>query len=219
MNIINKFTLKAAVLCLGVTMMTSCNHNADNTNTNTEHKEDPKDQAQNANEQKFDNQGEKDADRLTEAHMANLYEIMAAENAASKATTSEVKKLAEMIKTAHAKMDKNLTELAAKKNITIPADLTDEEKRKMDKLTEKTGIDYDKEFTEQMKSKHEDAIKMMEKTSDKAEDADIKQFAANAIPELRSHLTMIESCWNNIKDMKDNDHTAKHNDHKAHASK
>ena len=212
MNIINKFTLKTAALCLGVTLATSCSNN------NAHKEEDPKDQAENMNEQKFDNQGEKDADRLTEAHMANLYEIMAAENAATKATTGEVKKLAEMIKTAHVKMDKDLMDLAAKKNVTLPADLTDEEKRKMDKLTEKSGIDYDKEFTEQMKNKHEDGIKLMEKTSEKAEDADIKQFAANAIPELRSHLTMVENCWNSIKDMKDNDHTAKtHTDHNKHA--
>lgn len=194
----NKFTLNAAVLCLGVTLLTSC--------SNSHKEEDPKEEAKDMNEQKFDSQGEKDADRLSEAHMGNLYEIMASENAAGKASTGEVKKLAEMIKTAHTKMDKDLMEFAAKKNITLPADLTDEEKRKMDKLTEKSGMDYDKEYTEQMKNKHEDAIKMLEKASDKAEDPDVKQFAANAIPEVRSHLTMIETCWNNIKDMKDNDH-------------
>lgn len=215
MNIINKFTLKAAVLCLGITLTTSC--------ADTTHKEeDPKDQAEDMNAEKFDNKGEKDADRLAEAHMGNLYEIMASENAASKATTAEVKKLAEMIKTAHTKMGKDLTDLAARKNITLPADLTDEQKRDMDKLNEKTGVDFDKEYTEQMKNKHDDAIKSYEKIADKAEDADIKQWAANSVPEVQSHLTMIESCWNNIKDMKDKDHKDndhKDNDHKDHAKK
>lgn len=213
MNIINKFTLKAAATCLGLALITSCSNNK-----NAHKEEDPKDQAEHMNEQKFDNQGEKDADRVSKAHMMNLFEIMAAENAATKATTSEVKKLAEMIKTAHTKMDKELMELAAKKNITLPNDLTDEEKRKMDDLNGKTGIDYDKDFTEKMKKGHEDAIDFFEKASDKAEDAEIKQFAANAIPELRSHLTMVETCWNSIKDMKDKDHNG-HNDHKDHASK
>jgi putative membrane protein len=211
MNIINKFTLKTVAACLGIALITSCNGNA--------HKEDesPKEQAEDMNEQKFDAQGEKDADRLTKAHMMNLFEIMSAENAMTKATNAEVKKVAEMIKTAHTKMDKDLMDLAAKKNITLPGDLTDDEKRKMDKQNEKTGMDFDKEFIQQMKNGHEDAIDMFEKASDKAEDADIKQFAANSIPEVRSHLTMIETCWNNIKDMKDNDHKDHMDkDHKDH---
>ncbi|MGZ3900360.1 MAG: DUF4142 domain-containing protein [Bacteroidia bacterium] len=214
MNIINKFTLQTAVLCLGVTLITSC------ANTAAHKEEEPKEQAEQMNEQKLDNQGEKDADRLSEVHMANLYEIMAAENAVTKATTSDVKKLAETLKTAHVKMDKGLMELASKKNITLPADLTSDEMRKIEKLKEKTGMDYDKEFTEQMKSKHEDGIKLMEKISEKSEDAEIKQFAANAIPELRSHLTMVENCWNSIKDMKENDHaTNTHKGHNNHTTK
>lgn len=210
MNIINKITLKATVVCLGITLSTSC---ADT----TKKEEDPKEQAKEMNEEKFDNKGEKDADRLSEAHMGNLYEIMASENAASKATTAEVKKLADMIKSAHTKMGKDLTDLAARKNITLPADLTDEQKRDMDKLNGKSGVDFDKEYTEQMKNKHNDAIKSYEKIADKAEDADIKQWAANTVPEVQSHLTMIESCWNNIKDMKDKDN--KNNDNKDHVKK
>lgn len=198
MNIIYKITLRTAVLCLGITLNTSCSNN--------EHKEEyPKEHAEEANEEKFDNKGEKDADRLSEAYMGNLYEIMAAENAASKATTGEVKKLAEMMKTAHTKMGKDLADLAARKNVTLPADLTAEQKRDLDKLNEKTGLDYDKEYADQMKSKHEETIKTFEKISDKAEDADIKQWAANTLPEVQSHLTMIESCKDNLKDMKEND--------------
>lgn len=208
MNIINKFTLKAAVLCLGITVVTSCSNN--------EHKEeDPKEHAEEANEQKFDNQGEKDADRLSEVHMINLYEIMASETAASKASSSEVKKLAEMMKTAHTKSGKDLADLAAKKNITLPADITDEQKRDLDKLNEKTGDDFDKEYADQMENKHKDAIDKFEKIADKGEDADVKSWAATVVPELKSHLTMVESCKENLKNADKNHKGDKdHNDHK-----
>lgn len=206
MNIIYKITLRTAVLCLGITLNTSCSNN--------EHKEeDPKEHAEEANEEKFDNKGEKDADRLSEAYMGNLYEIMAAESAASKATTGEVKKLAEMMKTAHTKMGKDLADLASRKSVTLPADLTAEQKRDLDKLNEKTGLDFDKEYADQMKNKHEETIKTFEKISEKAEDADIKQWAANTMPEVQSHLTMIESCQNNLKDMKDNNKDRKGDKH------
>ncbi|MCE3259517.1 MAG: hypothetical protein K0S12_1158 [Bacteroidetes bacterium] len=212
MNTIKKIMMNSAVLCLAVTLSTSCSDNA-------KKEEDPKDHAEEVNEEVHNRQGEKDAERLSECFMGNLYEIMASETAVSKATTPEVKKMAEMIKDAHAKMNTDLKDLATRKNITVPADITDEQKRDMDKLNEKTGIDFDKEYTQQMKNKHEDAVKKYEDIADKSEDADIKSWASATLPEVKSHLTMVESTWETIKDMKDKDrkNDKDRNDHKDNA--
>jgi putative membrane protein len=200
---IRKIMMKSAVACLALTLTTSCGDNA-------KKEEDPKDQAEKVNEEVHNRDGEKDAERLSEAFMGNLYEIMSSETAASKATTSEVKKMAEMIKEAHTKMNTDLKDLATRKNITVPADLTDEQKRDLDKLNEKTGIDFDKEYTQQMKNKHEDAVKKYEDIADNSKDADIKSWATNTVPEVKSHLTMVESTWETIKDMKDKDGKKEH---------
>lgn len=226
-------TIKTAVMCLSMSLLMSCGDNRDHNgdNVNDDHNasttsnvdtydkndnmandndvnrpnKDEKDNAEDVNEDKFAGDMEKDADRVTRAYMLNLYEVMASEKAIAKSTDAEVKKIAQMMKKEHAKMSSDIQALAKKKNITLPATITDEEKRKIDALNEKSGYDFDKEYTQQMKNKHEDAIKDMEKMSEKAEDADIRNFASKAVPQLRSHLTMVENAHENVKDKKDND--------------
>jgi putative membrane protein len=188
------------------------NNNEVNDNNNvigTNNNSNEQDRAEEANDEKFDGGMEKDADRLSKAYMLNLYEVMASEKALVKATDAEVKKVAQMMKKEHSKMSSDLQNLASKKNITLPATITDAEKRKIDALNDKTGYDFDKEYTQQMKNKHEDAIKDMERIADKSEDADIRKFASNAIPQLRTHLTMVENCYENVKEKKDNDKKTK----------
>jgi len=223
MNAINKLTVKSALVCLGMCLFISCSESRDKRNNgdtsdnistttgNLDLKEEVKDRVEEMKEDMIETDKEKDADRVTRAYMMNLYKIMASEKAVTKATVADVKKLAQTMKKDHTKISADIQTLATKKNITLPADITNEEKRKIDELNEKMGIDFDKEYTKQMKEKHEDAIKDMEKTMEKAEDTDIKQWAGNTIPQLRAHLTQIEKTWEKIKDMKEKE--------QAHASK
>jgi len=199
MNTISKITFNAAILFVSLSLAPSCS------NSNANDSKDSKDVAEEINEDKFNREGEKDADRLNDAYVTGLYEIKASEQAVTRATTAEVKKLAEMMIQSHKKMNTDIQDLATKKNITLATDITDELNRKMDKLNEKNGLDYDKEYTEQMRERHQEGIKVTERAADKGEDADIKQWAAASTPQLRAHLDMIESTHNMIKDMKDNE--------------
>jgi putative membrane protein len=185
--------LSIAVLYAGLAIATvSCSN----------HEKDSKETAKEMNEAKFDKEGEKEADKLVHAYSSNLYEIRASENAAMNATTPEVKKLAGMLVEAHTKMNEDVKNLAAGKGVTLPTDLSDEQRQHMEKLTEKSGIEYDKAYTEQMKKKHEDAIEFYEKTAEKCDDADIKAWANNTVPEVRSHFDMVMSSYNLVKDRK-----------------
>jgi putative membrane protein len=192
MNTFTKFTINAGLICLGLVFSISCSNNA----------KDTKEQAEEINEEKFNKEGEKEADKLVDAYSSNLYEIKLSENAAMKASTADVKKLASMLVEAHTKMNSSVERLAQSKNVTLPTDLSDEQRRKMERLVEKTGIDYDKEYCDEMKSKHQDAVKDFEKMAEKCEDPEIKQWASETLPELRTHLDMVETTRNNIKDLK-----------------
>ncbi len=186
-------TLNTALLCLGLTVaVTSCSNE----------NKDSKELADEMNDEKFDEDEEKTADKLVHAYSANLFEIKAAENASLNATTEEVKKLSEMLMEAHTKMNTDIKALAIKKQISLPSDLTEEQRKELEKLSEKIGFDYDKAFTEQMKYKHEEALRFYEKTADKCDDAEIKSWAAAEVPEVRSHLDMVLITENSIKDKK-----------------
>jgi len=186
-------TLNTALLCLGLTVAASSCSNEN---------KDSKEVAEELNEEKFDKDGEKAADKLVHAYSANLFEIKAAENAALNATTEDVKKLSAMLVEAHTKMNVDIKSLADQKGVTLPSDLTEEQRKDIEKLAEKTGIDYDKAFTDKMKSKHEDAVKFYEKTAEKCDDAEIKNWAATTTPEVRSHLDMVLMTENSLKDRK-----------------
>lgn len=186
-------TLCIAVLCSAMAFTTvSCSGKH----------EDSKDVAENMNDEKFDGKAEKEAEKLVDAWSANLFEVRMSENASLNATTPEVKNLAMMLVEKHNRMNEDVKALAAQKQVSLPTDLTEEQRKDIEKLAEKTGLDYDKHFTETMKEKHENALRNYEKIAEKCEDPEIQSWAAKNVTEVREHLDMVMSAHNAVKDKK-----------------
>ena len=174
--------------------ISSCGNNAKT--------EDTKEIAEDHNEAKFDdNKTEGDAEFLVNAAEINLMEIRLGELVASKASMSEVKELGKMMETAHTKSLAELKGLAEKKMMTIPTELTNEGKDSYEKLTKKSGMDFDKEYCDMMVNGHKDAIDKFEKASANSTDADIKEWATATLPTLRAHLDHAMTCQTNCKKM------------------
>ncbi|MBA2614064.1 MAG: DUF4142 domain-containing protein [Bacteroidetes bacterium] len=190
MNSLKKITCITALGILTV-LNTACSDNKDS-----------KEIAEQANEEKFDGKEEKAVDHLVDAYSGNMYEIKAAENACMNAATPEVKKLAMMMMEAHGKMNVEIEKLATSKSVTLPLNLTEDQRKDIEQLNEKTGMDYDKAYVSKMKDKHEDALKMLEGVSEKCDDAEIKAWAQKSAPVVGSHLEMVKTTQDNIKDKK-----------------
>ncbi|MCD6066668.1 MAG: hypothetical protein K0S33_1494 [Bacteroidetes bacterium] len=185
---ITVYALAAGFLCL---VAPSCSNEKDS-----------KEIAEDSNDAKFDGKTEKDADYLANSYLSNLFEIQVSQHAAANAYTADVKELAAMLVEKHTKMNNDIRALAEQKSVTLPTDLTDDQRDKITKLSEKTGIEYDKEYTSMMKDKHEDAVKTYSKIANNAEDAEVKNWASNTITEVQSHLGMVQGSCNRLKDMK-----------------
>jgi len=184
-------TLTAALLGTAV----SCsNHN------------DSKDNAEKTNDDNLAGQAEKDADRIVDLYAGNLYEIASSELAVNKASVSEVKKLAEKMLTAHTKMKSDIESTAASRNITLPTSLADNQSKDIENLNSKTGIDFDNDYVKQMQDEHEKAIRILDRISDKSDDASLKEWAMTNKPELQNHLDMVISTKNMVKDVKKDMH-------------
>ncbi|MES2514867.1 MAG: DUF4142 domain-containing protein [Bacteroidota bacterium] len=177
-------------VCL-MTIAVSCNDTKDS-----------KEVAEDINKENFDRQGEKEADKLVEAYASNLFEIRSAESASTNAVTEEVKKLSAMLVEAHSKMNEDIKGLAGSKQVALPSDISEDQKKDIEKLTDKKGLDYDKAFVDRMKDKHEKALDFYEKTSEKCDDTEIKMWAAMNVAEVRSHLDMVIMTQDAIKDRK-----------------
>lgn len=191
MTNLKKITLYSAVLSLVFTMG-AC----------TSHQPDEKETAEKENAEKFSGKEEKAADHLVDAYSGNLYEVKVSENAALNAVDPEVKKIANMMVDAHTKMNADVSSLASQKNVTLPTDLTEDQRKCIEKITEKTGLDYDKEYISDLKEKHEKTLHMLQKVSDKCDDPEIKAWATNSIPEVQHHLDMVNAIHENLKNRK-----------------
>jgi len=181
-SLFSKALLGAAVVTLSFGMQ-SCK--------NEPKQEDPKEVAEDENEAKFDDVNEdkeKDSDYLVAAAEVDMKEIELGKLAQQKSTNADVKALGKMMVEQHEKASAETKALAAKKNITLPASLTEKGQDAFKDLNDKTGHDFDKAYTDKMVEGHEKMIEKMEKASEKAEDADIRMWAANMIPTLRKHL-------------------------------
>jgi putative membrane protein len=158
--------------------------------------------AEKQNETRFEDGQEDDAKKLTEAAINNTYEVMLADTAFDKGTSTEVQELGESLKKMHLKMNAELLALASKKNISIPADLTNSQKRCMLRLSKKHGLAFDKDIVKYLRNKHEDAVDFYTDLAEESKDADIKAFANKELAEVHEHLSDIEVCWEKIKDRK-----------------
>jgi len=151
--------------------------------------EDPKEVANDANDQKFDdNNKEDDSETLVKAAGGNLAEIEIGKLAQSKGTTPHVREFGKMLVDDHSKALAALNDFAAKKNVTLPTAITDDGKDKYNKLNEKNGKDFDKAFSDDMVDDHEKDIKMYEDASKNANDPDVRNWAAGMLPTLQQHL-------------------------------
>jgi putative membrane protein len=194
-----KRIFKILTLASLVAVFSSCNE------TRREQEQDSNEVAEEANDEKFeDNDMEKDADFVAEAVASNLAEIQMAKLASQRSSNAEVKQLAKMLETDHAKVLSELKALAQKKAITVPVEPKDEQKRKLENLREEEADDFDKKWLETMEDAHEKSINKFERRADNGEDADIKAFASKTLPHLKMHKEKIDQCQDNNKDNKTN---------------
>lgn len=190
-----KTVLIYSVVALGATIGTmSCN--------NTPKVEDTKKVAEEHNEAKFETKStEKDAQYLVNVAEINLEEIKLGQLAQQKATMAHVKELGKMMETAHTKAMGDLSAMAAKKMVTIPATATADVMDAYKKMSDLKGNKFDKEYCDKMVNGHKDAISKVEKISTDATDPEIKQWAMAVLPELRMHLDHSLTCQKKTEKM------------------
>jgi putative membrane protein len=160
---------------------------------------DAKKTAEKQNDQKFDNKMEDDAEFVVEAANDGMYEVQVAQLAKTNAASPKVKELAEHMIADHSKANEELKAIAAKKNITLPAKLSDKRQKDFDELTKEKGADFDKKYTKMMVSDHKDAIDLFQKEADKGHDGELKGWASTKIATLQHHLSMAESTHDLVK--------------------
>jgi putative membrane protein len=180
--------------------MLCCFSACDSGHNNTANGEDATKVADSANDKKFDDSKiEDDAEWAVKAADGGMEEVALGKLAEKMGTNPKVKELGKMMVEDHTKANDELKALAAKKNITLPAAMSEERQKECDDLAKKTGADFDREYTKMMVDDHEDDIDKFQSEADHGKDADVKAWAAGKVPVLQHHLEMAKAARDAVK--------------------
>jgi putative membrane protein len=164
--------------------------------------EDSKDMAEDSNESKFKNTGLKDDnDFAIDAADGGMLEVKLGELAQTNGSLDAVKKFGKAMVDDHSKANKELQELANRKNITIPLSLSDKNQKHYDDLSKKSGKEFDEAYTDFMVNDHKEDVEAFKKEAEKGNDQDLRSWAAGKLSTLEHHLQMAkeaeQACKNN----------------------
>ena len=136
---------------------------------------------------------QKTKDFVADAATGGMMEVALGNVAMQKAKSQQVKDFGKMMVDDHTKVNDNLKEIASRKNIDVPAAITDDQKKDIEKLSKKSGADFDKAYVDMMVDDHKKDIADFKKATGDVGDNDIKNFATTTLPTLQKHLDAIEA--------------------------
>lgn len=128
---------------------------------------------------------------VQKAAMAGMAEVSAAEVALAKSQDPSVRSYAERMVEDHGKANKELASIAKAKGLEVPKELDAEHQAMVDKLSAKSGTEFDREYSQHMNMDHSKAVALFEAAS-KTSDADLAGFAKKTLPTLKQHKQLAE---------------------------
>ncbi|WP_288407848.1 DUF4142 domain-containing protein [uncultured Herbaspirillum sp.] len=133
----------------------------------------------------------KDKSFMTNAAEAGYTEIEASKAALERSSNPAVKDFAQKMIDQHTTVNEELKQLASSKEVSLPTEPSVAQRAKLAILDKLEGNTFDKRYASMIGvSAHEDAVKLFQKSSQQAQDADVKSFAAKTLPGLQRHLEM-----------------------------
>ncbi len=124
---------------------------------------------------------------LTETASLNMMNMELSRIAEERAVTPEVKQLAQEIAESHREINQELEALAQKEPIVLPEQMSSEHQDKINDVVDNQGIDFDKEYVNEIKNIHQDKIDEYENLARETDNPEIREFALSTLPKLRMH--------------------------------
>lgn len=130
---------------------------------------------------------------VRQAAEGGMAEVALGQLAAQKASSDDVKKFGQRMVDDHSKANDQLKQIASEKNIDLPRDLSMKDKATKARLEKLSGSEFDQAYMSDMVKDHRKDISDFRQESTSGEDPDVKRFATQTLPTLKSHLKQAES--------------------------
>lgn len=130
---------------------------------------------------------------VRDAAIGGMYEIESSKMALQRSKNAEIKKTAQMIIDDHTAADAKLKKLVADGKVPGPLPTALDERRKgmLDNLRGASDADFDDRYLDQQTMAHHEAMTAFNGYAQMGDNADLKAFAAETAPKLKTHADMV----------------------------
>lgn len=141
----------------------------------------------------FAQENSKDQDFLTKAANSNQFEIALGTQALKQSENEGIVQYGQTLINDHTKVLEELQEAAVAKKLAMPNGLEENQASILKSLSVLSGADFDNAFKDVMIKTHEGAIALFEDAANNLNDPEFRNWAAEKVPLLRSHLEKARS--------------------------
>lgn len=178
--------------------LTACNESRRGNDSNVN--ETRNEAAAEANTDKFQGETQRDAEFTYERVSSYYGDIKLAELANQRSRNPQAMELAQTIVTDHTAALNELKKIAQARAISIPVEEDNDLERKIERLASNSTEEFDKEWTDEMLSRHQDAIGKFEKRFEATGDTTLKSYIEKTLPVLKKHKGRLESLKEKLKE-------------------
>lgn len=129
---------------------------------------------------------------LMSTYQDGLSEIQLSRLALQKAANDYVKRFAQRMINDHTRLNNDLMRLARSKNITLPTDISAEQKTQADRLAPLSGDEFDRAYMALNVEAHEKDVVAARQQARQGNDPDVKALADASLPILEIHFAAAE---------------------------
>ena len=135
--------------------------------------------------------GTQDQNFILQASENGGFEVASARLAVERARRPAVRAYAQRLLDAHTARTERLVALAGQKGVSVPGGLEPVQERAFADLRDNTR-NFDQAFVAAQIESHQRAITTFQAEADNGRDPDVRNFAQQGLPDLRSHLAMAQ---------------------------
>lgn len=129
---------------------------------------------------------------LVTAYQDGLAEIQLSQLARQRATSEDVKRFAERMVEHHTAMNKEIAQLAQRKNVALPTTLAADLQTQLASLTALPAEQFDRAYMQLNVTTHDKSAAAARLQGQQGLDADVRRLARNGLPILKVHLAAAE---------------------------
>lgn len=128
--------------------------------------------------------GRADRNFLEDSAKAGVEEVQISRIAVERATNPQVRDFAQMLVNEHEQLNSELSTLAGRKGVTLPAHDND----KLSKWTTKKADNFDEDYLEAMIDGHQKSVDRFEKATKRNDDPEVSALASKYLGAIQAHL-------------------------------